>query len=955
MDRRLLEALNNIGLSLDELVDALREGNEDNEPTVATVLKSFDTQLESISESLLEIKGDTSKILSNQDTIIKLSKDRENSTKTGDEFENAGGKNMDAIKKGVGSIILIAGAVLIMGTAFKIIGNVDFLSVVSLSLALMLISETFIKISQLDGLDYNKILMTSVALVAIASAMVLSSYILSMMSPIGLTQFVSAIMVAAIFVPLSYAIKGITSGLKGVDPVTMGIVAISLPFLMPALALAMMKSSEYLGNIQPIGLMQFVSAILIGAIFVVLSFGLKQIISAFSGIDPATAFTISLTIPLLLVAISASITASSYILNAMEPVPANILLNALLLGAVLGVVSLIMSPVINRLKDIKVTDVLKGGLILIAIAGIIAVSSHVLNFGEYGNYPGLGWVLGVTASLVAFGVSAMILGTFMAGPQAIIFGLGLVAVLGLATTIMGVSKILNEGDYNIPGMLNWATAVSLLYITFVPILAVLGVAALASSVMSVFGVNPWKKAQSAVEDVARTIVSVSHILKEGDYSGGPNATWAGGIAIALGAFAPVYSMLLKNSVMEALGSGGVGPDEFASAIETVAKGIVTASLYLSMNKGTFVDGPGEEWAKGVGLSIGAFAPVYSMLLASKILDDSSLSPEGFVNAIQTVSMGIVESARIFAESDVEFGVANYPKAEWGEGVGLAINAFSPVYELLLNQKWWKGNQIGLMTIGVNSLIDSIKYAGLEFSKVNWSNHPNSRWGEGIKDLVAIWTNINEEVKGINFKYIKNAVSNISYVGNSLGKASSEFNKIPNSAKMLDITLGIKHFTNLINSLVESESGGGGILNRLGSVLSGDKDPIVLISNRMITLAKGYDAMANSLIKLSGAMQMLNISSTEQLGGVTSALSGINLKTDNNRIMTNQIASPMVNRGEGSNVSTNNQNSQLIEKVDILIGLLTNVDNSSVNISKILKDKFDETEDNKESNLYGWTK
>ena len=163
-------------------------------------------------------------------------------------------------------------------------------------------------------------------------------------------------------------------------------------------------------------------------------------------------------------------------------------------------------------------------------------SSLILVVGNYGNYPGLNWILGVGASLTSFAIGAFVIGGMVFGPQALVFLAGIAALAALSGTILAVSHILAGGNYNLPGFGNWALGASLLFTTFTPILIVLGGVAVANAVVSAFGPNPWKMAGEMIMGIAHTIVGVSHILGGGNYVGGPDAKWAEGVAIALGAF-----------------------------------------------------------------------------------------------------------------------------------------------------------------------------------------------------------------------------------------------------------------------------------------------------------------------------------------------------------------------------------------------------------------------------------
>ena len=65
-------------------------------------------------------------------------------------------KNKNRIVDGIKVVILIAAGVLALGMAFKIIGHVDFLSVIALSGAILMMSSAFSKISELK--NFKKLL-----------------------------------------------------------------------------------------------------------------------------------------------------------------------------------------------------------------------------------------------------------------------------------------------------------------------------------------------------------------------------------------------------------------------------------------------------------------------------------------------------------------------------------------------------------------------------------------------------------------------------------------------------------------------------------------------------------------------------------------------------------------------------------------------------------------------------
>jgi len=448
-------------------------------------------------------------------------------------------------------------------------------------------------------------------------------------------------------------------------------------------------------------------------------------------------------------------------------------------------------------KLLKPVDALKGGLVIIILAAVIMVSSLILNVGKYKNYPSLKWAIGVAASLAGFAVGALALGSAVFGPQALVFLAGLAAILVTSAVITGTSMILNAGKYEkypklgwtvavaatlgafalgaialglnvinpffwvgLPMILTvaetivdvakilgkgkynanfgqWAMGVVALYAAFVPIILILGAVGVAAAITGLFGgPNPFETGREMLKSVAYSIVDVSKILAKGKYTGGPTEEWARGVAIALGAFAPVYQMLVANSVMSLFGGGGVGPDDFAKAIKTVSGGIISAAWYFSKNKAAFVNGPPEAWAKGVGLAIGAFAPVYKMLVDFPFSGGSKMK-----RAIILIAEGVIAAADVFSKNKAKFEEGKYPSQKWGKGVGASLKAFAPVFEALAGRSWYESGEgvIKNMRYGIVTIAKALVSAGKAFATVKpeaWKSHPTSEWAKGVSKSVV---------------------------------------------------------------------------------------------------------------------------------------------------------------------------------------------------------------------------
>lgn len=788
------------------------------------------------------------------------------------------------------------------------------------------------------------------------------------------------------------------------------------------------KSRKYLDEISwARSLKILMLGVVMGIIMAVVSVSAKVL----NKVSWGTVLKVPVFFTLMALAVSASAFIFAKSKKAFDDLTISMIFKIGVFGVALSIVAAAMSLVLTIIKKagIGVTDALKGGLIIVIIATTIMLSSLILNLGNYKKYPPLKWTLGVAASIAAFGIGALLLGAAVFGPQALVFAAGLVAILitsltivatshilnkgkydkhptlkwtlgvsaalasfslgaillginvinpffyaGLnmlgkvAKSIVSVSKILAKGQYNIPGMVKWAAATTLLFTVFTPIILILGAVGVAAAAMgAIFGdkANPFKQGTKMLKDIAQSIVDVSFILAKGKYSGGPNAKWAGGVAIALGAFAPVYAMLVANSVMKLFGGGGVGPKDFAEAIKTISKGIVTAAGYFAKNTASFKNGPPEAWAKGVGKAIGAFAPVYKILASEKGLFGTGVSIEKFKRAIITITKGIIESAKIFAKNTAPFKDGMYPSTKWSKGVGSAIGAFAPIFKQISENS-------GLMTSGdevVNTMVNGIVKVAKAIVRVanimkgvnKWDSYPTKKWSWNIKKGIISFIGIANEVdlELVSYDAIITASNKIVYVAKlfSMNKKHFQTRIDPNFTS--NLRKNIVDFNKLVKELSKSQDKSlMGKITGMADALTGN-DPITQIAKRMITLAKGYDKLATSLIKLSVAMRMLNLKSLAQLGnfgsiqskGPEEGQSISQVKSQQSAIVGKSQEGKSIGGGgkekEGPNIPPDlvkkNQIYYVSQQLEKMNKILANIDNNASSIFAFMEEQANSSE------------
>ena len=1011
MDQKLLLALNNLSEGLEAIAAALSEKGSGNKSATSTALQSgdFTNEIKAINVGVKQLMVDSKQILKNQETIISLSKKSSGDKKS--EFEKAGGdkKKESELKKGVGTILLIAIAVLAIGMAFKLVGGINFLSVIGLSIAILIIAKAFAAIAALNmnlkqaaivsaslvfmaigitvsswilkkltpmsftqvltmiligvgfsllspaigkiirafgGMSWMSILKAAVGLVlvlpAIAMGITLSSWILKKVVPIGFAQAITAILIAALFSVVSFGIKNMLSAFKGMGPATIAMAVIGLPLILPAVSAAIWLSSLVLGKVRPIGLAQAITSILIAAVFSVASFGINKILTAFKGMSPATMAIAVIALPLLLPAMAAGIWLSSMALSKVEMMTFGqfiVSLGISILFIVFAVALKMMAPIVGKLKiadvilipllmttlslavwasshilkktaDIKyemmlkilvfsivfaiavivlatvawiigkyfgVTNVLKGAVAIVALAGVVMLSSwminkgvykkypdwkwslfvglvlvvfgviawvltklggvstyikggiallivaatvmaasHIINLGNYKKYPKIGWTLGVGASLLAFGLVAIGLGLVMMFDGGLSLLLGSLGILGVSATIVAASHILSKGKYSAGKYpsLGWSVSVGMSLVAFGAGMVLLGTMIIAS-----FGVGGLILAAGAkaVLTVAQTIVDSSHILAKGNWKKGPTIEWATGVAISLGAFSPIYKMLLNNAPGLFSKGGGVGPNEFAKAIVTVTNGIIAAAGELASpkNKGIWKKGPTKEWATGVGIALGAFAPVYMMLLKNApgiFSKGGGVGPEEFSKAIMTVTRGIIAAAGVFSIYSAKFEEGKYPSVKWGQGVGAALQAFAPVFKALSDDTGWftKGDEV------INNMVNGIvRIAGaivsvaqtFEWSMMKWDSTPSKNWswnvGQAVRSYVKMVSDISEDTFLADLYMPIMVVNSMISIGKIIEKNKKAFTSYLNPAFLPILAVSVKGYVKLTEFVTSS--------------------------------------------------------------------------------------------------------------------------------------------------------
>ncbi len=236
--------------------------------------------------------------------------------------------------------------------------------------------------------------------------------------------------------------------------------------------------------------------------------------------------------------------------------------------------------------------------------------------------------------------------------------------------------------------------------------------------------------------IAETIADVSHILQKGDYKSGPTLDWAKGVSMSIKAFAE-GSAALSGGPIGGLINKIFGIDKTA-VIESIAWAMVNASHILQ--NGIWSAYPSDAWSKGVGNSIMAFAT------AIKALDDADIdSGFEFFVVVRAISKGIIEAAKILNEFNWD-DIKNYPSKEWSEAVGNAINAFAkPLSELAENDITGRDISKGIARLTQGMVGAALTLSILDWEKYN-NSYPQKEWVDGVGEAIGMFVKYLTEIE-----------------------------------------------------------------------------------------------------------------------------------------------------------------------------------------------------------------
>lgn len=873
-------------------------------PTIASSPSSGNSLLNagisSMAEGITMLVKDNIDIMKNQQTMISLLS--KPSPGIGSIFDK---KQKVNIKDGVTTILGIATGILAIGSAFKLVGGIDFASVVGLSISLPLVVHSFEKIAQSKFLNRRTIVDVGIVAVGIAGAIAASSLILKFTQELSPGQLLTGVGISAMFAIVSSSLGKLVSNIKKISLVDM----LKLPSVMIGVSTAILASSWILNKVQPLSVGQIITSIAISAMFAIVSVSIGKVMTNLNKVNIKDLWKF----PLVMGSIAASIAASSWILQAVVPVGLAQMTTAILISGMFAVVSLSAGKLIKSVKDADPSVFYKLPMIMVGVATAILGSSYLFSkipnvtFGQmltailvgvsfipialalpfiaiamkkldagrliglpffmtavagamygvsliYQNMPiiEVGKLFNIVLQSAAFAISSVVMGTAMwaIGKMGLdVIGKGALGIGIIAATIAVSSHILALGNYEKYPSLSWAAGVGLSTLAF-------GVNALALGLLmdTGIGAEALLLGGAGMLGLSYIIQESSHILALGNYDKYPSLSWASGVGLTMLAFgmgaAAIGAIMITGIGAGALWLGAKGMGKLSQIIVDVA---------ATLAKGNYGKYPSLSWASGVGLTMRVFGEQVALMGALSLL-------------IVPGSMVMVTLAQTIVDVATKLGSGNYtggPTKEWSSGISSALAAFAPLYKMISDNgilNIFTGSNQTQFAQAISAVADGLVSAetafntsgGFDITKV-----PSLEWSKNIGGAITAFIPalaILHENSGIfsdGSDSLKNGITAISegiqIASQNIGKG--KYSTIPNNW-MSNIAMNIRSYIDMAKYVAASDIRGFNIAQ---------------ISNGMDAVASGYSRLGEGIRVINAELDGLDIDKLNALRNMTGSI------------------------------------------------------------------------------------
>jgi len=724
--KEYINSLQKFSDSILHLVEAIKAQTKAGDDTS---LKDAVSSTKAQSELLLQnakqltvLTEDSKETKSNTQEILKIVKDLKQEKKKG-IWETLSNKDKAKdIKSSVKTITLMAGGILAIGAAFKIVGEVDFKSVMALSLALPAVSYAFNKVGE-NSSSTKENTNTALSMIIMSGGILGSSLLLSMAPTISLNTLFTTIGVS---VSLAIAMYGVSKAIENTSNDDIKRMYMVAP-VMPVLAGGIVASGLLLQQMPTIGIKQVLSTIGVG-IAMGSSLIPLAIASRMVGGKSKEMTTLSLLLPLT----SAGLVASGLLLQNM---PSLDTVNILKSTVTIGASSVALAGTVWAMNKMGLAS--PGGLKTVTfgmlgatlMSGGLMAMSHILNLGNYSNYPTTEWATGVGLSMLGYLPAVIVTGTIaMTGIGALALLAGVASMTGIAGGLAEVSHILNKGNYTGGPTEKWAIGTGLALMGFVdPILK------LNPGLFGMLFGDTLSTKIEAIEKIGTGLKNASINIAGGNYTGGPTEEWSKGVGLALMSFAATMESV-KPGFFESL-IFGTSLDDKLNSMKKVAKFLPELGEAVGTDTSVYSGGPDPDWAGGAAKAILAFAETLNKVDTGWV--KSNLDER--LRGMKKVAKFLPELGE--AVGDKTSMYKGGPKKEWAEAIALTLGAFTGSLNDIDDA--WFGSNLGPRLESIKKVARTIKEIGWAVGNDNsmYKGAPPKKWTDNVSHAISSFTSI----------------------------------------------------------------------------------------------------------------------------------------------------------------------------------------------------------------------
>jgi len=269
-ESEFVDKLSDFTKSLGDLVELLKTetkgsgGAEGGNEALNMMCETMDEKMTTVVSTLGEVKEDVLEIKKETGKITKAVQEIKQQKEKGVVGEVGEKKNQNKVIEGVKMIVLIAGAVLAIGMAFKLVGNVDIFSVIALGMGIMFTAMAFEKVASIKDdkgkpITFKKSLITAGIMLLMAASITAAGLLLSIIPILGPWELLTIVGI------------GLTMGLatyfmmKGVGKLSVKQIAMLplVPLVIPVIALGIVIASMILQNVENIGMDKLKNALMV--------------------------------------------------------------------------------------------------------------------------------------------------------------------------------------------------------------------------------------------------------------------------------------------------------------------------------------------------------------------------------------------------------------------------------------------------------------------------------------------------------------------------------------------------------------------------------------------------------------------------------------------------------------------------------------------------------------------